>query len=226
MARELLYKRAETEMRRRIAEGDWPVGLRLGNEFELADEFKVSQGTMRRALMTLEADGLLSRKPGRGTLVAAAQAPAGRAAATGQLRDVNGSVAAFEIHRGKVSVRPAEGVEVTIFGDTRLHHAERLLKHDGDRAALEEITVPVRLTPGFDEEASVDLIEALEAHGLDAAGVEDELSAHMTTMGDSVALSCDRNTALLSMTRVARDGDGNAIARQVIRVADPTITYG
>ena len=44
MARELLYKKAETEMRRRIVEGDWPVGMRLGNEFQLADEFKVSQG--------------------------------------------------------------------------------------------------------------------------------------------------------------------------------------
>ena len=41
MARELLYKRAETEMRRRITDGDWAVGTRLGNEFELAEEFEV-----------------------------------------------------------------------------------------------------------------------------------------------------------------------------------------
>jgi DNA-binding GntR family transcriptional regulator len=70
MARTPLYKAAETEMIRRIEAGEWEVGKRLPNEFVLADEFKVSQGTMRRALMTLEGMGLLNRKPGRGTLVA------------------------------------------------------------------------------------------------------------------------------------------------------------
>jgi DNA-binding GntR family transcriptional regulator len=70
MARTPLYKAAETEMIRRIEAGEWEVGKRLPNEFVLAEEFKVSQGTMRRALMTLEGMGLLNRKPGRGTLVA------------------------------------------------------------------------------------------------------------------------------------------------------------
>lgn len=71
MARTPLYKTAEAEILRRIRAGDWPPGLRLGNEFDLAAEFGVSQGTMRRALMAVEAMGYLDRKPGRGTLVAA-----------------------------------------------------------------------------------------------------------------------------------------------------------
>ena len=70
MARVPLYKKAETELLRRIRSGSWPVGTRIGNEFELAEEFGVSQGTMRRALMSVEAMGLLHRKPGRGTVVA------------------------------------------------------------------------------------------------------------------------------------------------------------
>jgi DNA-binding transcriptional MocR family regulator len=82
MARTPLYKAAETEMIRRIEAGEWEVGKRLPNEFVLAEEFKVSQGTMRRALMTLEGMGLLNRKPGRGTLVAR-PGPALRAAAVG-----------------------------------------------------------------------------------------------------------------------------------------------
>ena len=226
MARELLYKRAETEMRRRISDGDWPVGMRLGNEFELAEEFDVSQGTMRRALMTLEADGLLSRKPGRGTLVSAVAPSSGAANGRhGRLRGADGTEAAFEVHRAKASIRPAEGPEAAVFGDTELYYAERLLKLGGARAALEEITLPVELASEFDEEASTDLTEALQAHGLPVAGVEDALSAEVTSMGDSVALSCDRNTALLCITRIARDGEGRPIARQVLRVADPSVTY-
>ena len=225
MARELLYKRAETEMRRRITEGDWAVGTRLGNEFELADEFQVSQGTMRRALMSLEADGLLSRKPGRGTIVAAVAAQGPAAAPAGQLRDADGAEAAFEIHRTKSTVRAAEGAEAEVFGETRLHHAERLLKFAGERAALEEIMLPIDLAPEFDDTASPNLTEALEGLGLTPAGVEDALSAELTSMGDSVALSCDRNTPLLCVTRIARDDSGRVLARQVLRVADPSITY-
>ena len=225
MARELLYKRAETEMRRRITKGDWAVGTRLGNEFELAEEFQVSQGTMRRALMSLEADGLLSRKPGRGTIVAAAAVQGPASAPAGQLRGADGARAAFEIHRTKSSIRAAQGIEAEVFGETRVHHTERLLKFAGARAALEEITLPIDLAPEFDEEASPDLAEALREHGLTAAGVEDALSAELTSMGDSVALSCDRNTPLLCVTRIARDDSGRALARQVLRVADPSITY-
>ncbi|MFW5655093.1 MAG: GntR family transcriptional regulator, partial [Roseicyclus sp.] len=66
MARTPLYKAAETEMIRRIESGEWEVGRRLPNEFVLAEEFKVSQGTMRRALMTLEGQGLLAASPGGG----------------------------------------------------------------------------------------------------------------------------------------------------------------
>ena len=40
-------------------------------------------------------------------------------------------------------------------------------------------------------------------------------------MGDSVALSCDRHTALLCLTRTALAADGRALARQVLRIAGP-----
>jgi len=64
-----LYKRAEIEMTNRIATGKWPAGLHLPNEFALADEFGVSQGTIRKALVAMEKRGLLMRGPGRGTVV-------------------------------------------------------------------------------------------------------------------------------------------------------------
>ena len=45
-------------------------GEMLPNEFKLASEYQVSQGTVRKALMALEADRLIVRKQGRGTYVA------------------------------------------------------------------------------------------------------------------------------------------------------------
>lgn len=224
MARTLLYKRAETEMRRRIEAGDWPVGMRLGNEFQLADEFGVSQGTMRRALMTLEAEGLLSRKPGRGTVVAEPQVTT-NAVATGTLRGPDGLPAAFEIHRAKTAARPVSGAEAAMFADGTVRVLERLLKLDGDRAALEELVVPSEQVDELDEAVSADLSEALSDMGLGVSRIEDRISAEITSMSDSVALSCDRNTPLLCLTRTAKDEAGKVVARQVIRVADRALSY-
>ena len=59
-----LYKAAETEMIRRIESGEWAPGLRLPNEFGLADEFGVSQGTMRRAPDHTGGNGAFEPKAG------------------------------------------------------------------------------------------------------------------------------------------------------------------
>lgn len=236
MARALLYKRAEEEMLRRISRADWPAGMRLGNEFQLAREFKVSQGTMRRALMALEAEGLLDRKPGRGTVVADRKAArpvstrrgkaAAGASAGAVFRGRDGAPASFEVHRAKSAARPTAEDEADLFGASSVLILERLLKLGGTRAALEELVIPSDRVGRLSEDASTDLPEALAALGLRPQSIEDQLSAEVTSMGDSVALSCDRNTALLCLTRVAKDKAGQVIARQVIKVAKPDLVYG
>jgi GntR family transcriptional regulator len=231
MARTPLYKAAETEMIRRIEAGEWEVGRRLPNEFILADEFKVSQGTMRRALMTLEAQGLLSRKPGRGTIVArvettmpnGATPPAPAPAAT---LTAGGAPVAFDVHRAKSSLRGADADEAALFGTGRLSTLERLLKRGGTRTGIEEITIPEALAPALDETAPVALDAFLDAHGLAAAEITESVGADITSVTDSVSLACDRYTALLVLTRTARDGKGRVVARQVMRLIGRGLSYG
>ena len=225
MPRTPLYKAAETEMTRRIETGDWPVGMRLGNEFQLAEEFGVSQGTMRRALMTLEGMGLLSRKPGRGTIVAEPAPAKATGGGSGGLMTPEGEAPQFEVYRAKALTRGADAEDAAVFGSVRLSVSERVLKLGGARAALDEIAVPQALIPALDEDAPVDLHDFLSAHGLAVGGIEDAVRVSMTTMGESVTLSCDRHTPLLVLTRVARDDSGKAIGRQVLRVADPDLDY-
>jgi len=227
MARTPLYKAAETEMIRRIETGEWEVGTRLPNEFVLAEEFKVSQGTMRRALITLEGMGLLSRKPGRGTIVArSGKAPAGPAgAATGRL-DFEGAPVEFEIHRAKSGLRGATEAEMALFGTGRLSSVERLLKRGGARTGIEEIAIPESLAPVLDEDAPLSLAEFLSAHALEAAGMTETISADITSLPESVSLSCDRHTPLLVITRTAHDMNGAVIARQVMRLIADGLTYG
>ena len=65
-----LYRQTRDLMIRRIADGDWEPGQRLPSEWDLADEFGVSQGTVRKALNDLADENMVLRHQGRGTFVA------------------------------------------------------------------------------------------------------------------------------------------------------------
>ena len=228
MARVPLYKAAEDEMLRRIREGDWPVGLRLPNEFGLAEEFGVSQGTMRRALMTLEGLGYLSRKPGRGTIVAnpqPVQAAAPLSPVQAALTDGDGAAPALTVYRARAGTRGSDPDEAALFGTGRLSCLDRTLKRDDTRIALDSVAIPEPRAPSIPETAPVDLPELLTELDLAPTRIEDRLSATVTTMAESVALSSDRYTGLLVLTRTAFDDGGRAIGRQVLRMIAADIGY-
>ncbi len=64
-----LYARVYAELVERIRSGAWKPGQHIPNEFEIAAEFNVSQGTARKALGALAAANLVVRQQGRGTFV-------------------------------------------------------------------------------------------------------------------------------------------------------------
>lgn len=65
-----LYAQVKELMVRRLAANVWMPGTALPSESQLAKEFGVSQGTVRKALDELTAENLLVRRQGRGTFVA------------------------------------------------------------------------------------------------------------------------------------------------------------
>lgn len=64
-----LYKQVEEHVTQLIVEQRWKPGEMLPNEFQLAEEFGVSQGTVRKALNSLTNAKILSRRQGVGTFV-------------------------------------------------------------------------------------------------------------------------------------------------------------
>lgn len=68
--RETLFEQVSQSVANLIHQGHWKPGDMLPNEIELAEQFGVSQGTMRRALKMLVDSGVLIRHQGRGTFVA------------------------------------------------------------------------------------------------------------------------------------------------------------
>ena len=65
-----LYQQIKALLLQSLEAGEWKSGAAIPSEQELAARFKVSQGTVRKAIDELSIDNLLVRRQGKGTFVA------------------------------------------------------------------------------------------------------------------------------------------------------------
>ena len=65
-----LYQQIKGLVLQSLQAGEWKPGDTIPSEFELAARYKVSQGTVRKAIDELAKDHLLVRRQGKGTFVA------------------------------------------------------------------------------------------------------------------------------------------------------------
>ncbi|HVV92673.1 MAG TPA: GntR family transcriptional regulator [Hyphomicrobiales bacterium] len=70
-----LYRTLRATLEAEIASGRYPVGARFPTDYELRTRFGVSRHTIREALRAMQEEGLLTRMPGSGTVVAAPPRP-------------------------------------------------------------------------------------------------------------------------------------------------------
>jgi GntR family transcriptional regulator len=64
-----LHHRVYALLHKQISDEVFSYGMRLPGEIQLCEKFNVSRITVRRALLRLEEEGLVSRQPGKGTFV-------------------------------------------------------------------------------------------------------------------------------------------------------------
>ncbi|HWI15171.1 MAG TPA: GntR family transcriptional regulator [Burkholderiales bacterium] len=65
-----LYQQIKGLILERLQSGEWKPGEAIPSEMELAARFRVSQGTVRKAIDELAAENLVVRRQGKGTFVA------------------------------------------------------------------------------------------------------------------------------------------------------------
>jgi GntR family transcriptional regulator len=65
-----LYRQIKDRLKRSLQGGEWKPGDAIPSEIELAQRFRVSQGTVRKAVDELATENLLVRRQGKGTFVA------------------------------------------------------------------------------------------------------------------------------------------------------------
>jgi GntR family transcriptional regulator len=227
-----LYAQVKDLIVKRIGSGEWEPGEMIPNEFQLASEFNVSQGTVRKALIALEVDKLIIRRQGRGTYVARH---------TGQrmlfqfFRIVgHNSQPLIPSSRPlsqtlvKADKRQAELLNVKV--GQSLHAITRIRYFENDPAIFEKIYVPVSLMPDLDMVLGKIMVEEMysiyqERYMTTVARAKDKIRAVAATQEDAKHLRVPLHEPLLEITRVASDLNERTIEMRVSRCKTSAYSY-
>jgi len=149
-----LYLQVRDALASRIAMGEWKPNAAIPNEGDLAREFGVSSGTMRKALDLMEGERLLTRRQGRGTFVND-QASDELAVRYSNIRTTEGERVAEEFNVLSMTQDPANAAEcarLRLRPDDKVWRIQRVGLHKGEPFMLEDVALPAVLFPDLDEQ--------------------------------------------------------------------------
>lgn len=150
-----LYHQLKAILAEKIHSGQWKVNDRIPTERELCDAYGVSRATVRLALGELENEGLLYRKQGRGTFVAAPkieQLLSGFYSFTDEMKKQGHKPSARVLSFKKIEAT-GEVVQALLLPEgTPVFAIKRLRLADDEPIILEVSYVPCALCPALTEE--------------------------------------------------------------------------
>ncbi|HQT67809.1 MAG: GntR family transcriptional regulator [Rhodospirillales bacterium 20-60-12] len=217
-----LYAQVKSLMVQRIGSGQWLPGEMIPNEFQLAAEFNVSQGTVRKALIALEADKLIVRRQGRGTYVARHT----RQQTLFQFFRMVGldgltvtPVSKPLSHKQQPATRD-QAKWLGINPGEMLHAIIRVRYFGNDPAIFERIFVPMSLMPDLMIKPGHDMIDEMyviyqERYRITIAHASEKLAAVGAARDEARHLKIEQHFPLLETTRIARDVNGRIIELRI-----------
>jgi len=214
-----LHEQIRREIMEMISGGTWPAGSTLPNEAALAQMMGVAVGTVRRAMASLAADGLIARRPRTGTIVT------GRMP---QLR-LQDSFHYFRLHgpgdtlaRSSSKVFGYERREATerelnvlnLQAGDEVHKFERVRLVDAAPVMHDHIVFPANLAPDINSVNDIPptlAIYFLERYGIRIVAQREKLSAELATDYDRTVLGRSGSFAVLVIDEVAYNQTGEAV---------------
>jgi GntR family transcriptional regulator len=208
-----LYQQIKALLLQSLEAGEWKSGAAIPSEQELAARFKVSQGTVRKAIDELSIENLLVRRQGKGTFVAThaerhvqyrflklvpndgdvnSEGPAQR-----QIIDCKRSRASVDIARG-LGLRPGDAVL----------QVRRVLSFGTTPTILEDIWLPGAPFKGLTAERlrndSGPMYALFESEfGVRMVRAEEKIRAVLPDPTQVALLGVASSTPLLSVERIA-----------------------
>ena len=216
------YRQIEQALRERIA--TLLPGARLPSDAELCAEFGVSRMTARNAMQRLSEDGLITRKPGRGSFVAEplAHRRANRLMTFSQeMRRAGRVPSSHVLTRILRPSTPAEAESLGLLPGEPVVHVRRLRLADDEPIALES-TVLIGLSADAVMTADLadgSLHETLGRAGIVLHGGTSTIGAAAATPDDARLLEVRIGDPLLVERRIIADGHGRRIEATESRYA-------
>jgi GntR family transcriptional regulator len=201
-----------------IARGTLAPGAALPGELRLAEDYGVSRVTIRRALEALEAQGVVERRAGSGTVVRARPGDGVRLAGDlatlmPQLVEMGQTTEArlidFSYTRAAAPVARALGLEA----EGRVQRAVRVRLIEGTPFSHLTTHVPADIAANYSEAdlATTPLLRLMERGGVRIGRAEQEVSATLAAPQVAEALEVEVGAPLISLTRLVRDEAGRGV---------------
>jgi GntR family transcriptional regulator len=196
----------------RIAAGQWKAGSAIPNEADLAREFGVSPGTMRKALDLLETQRVLTRRQGRGTFVND-QSSAEMALRYSKLRGADGRPMASDVAVSQFSEGAANSRELLRLGlepESQVYRYRRTYLQQGQPFMVDEVAVPAKMFPGLEnhKEAASDVVALARRYGLLTGNAAERISMGVADETVAPALNVAPGAPLLIFDRVVFELNG------------------
>jgi GntR family transcriptional regulator len=212
-----LHEQISAWLREEMASGRLPPESQLPSEHELCDRFGVSRVTVRRALQTLDADGLIYRRPGLGSFVCDKRLAQGLVRLTDFAQDLSrAGVEATSRVLGQ-STEPCPAAVAALLGlepGAPVVRLDRLRLGDGEAMALDRTWIPpyyAQLLEGQDLTRET-LYRVLEReYGIPALSGRYRITASSADSETARQLEVEAGEALLVIERTTRTVGDKAI---------------
>ncbi|WP_302409269.1 GntR family transcriptional regulator [Comamonas kerstersii] len=208
-----LYQQIKGLILQSLQAGEWRPGELIPSEMELAARFKVSQGTVRKAIDELAADNLVMRRQGKGTFVATHSAQQVQYRFLKLHPDVGDLQGEGRAQRSILECKrvraPAEIARLLALrsGDTVVQ-IRRVLAFSGTPTILEDIWLPGHAFKGLTAEQMVTYQGPTYAmfetdFGVRMVRADEKLRAVLPDESQAQLLDVTTQTPLLSVERIA-----------------------
>ena len=205
-----LYRQIAELITRNLDAGDWKPGEAIPSELELAARYKVSQGTVRKAIDELAAANLLVRRQGKGTFVATHAEERTRFRFL-RLAPDDGSAEPLsrrflDCRRGRPSNEVAKALDIPT--SQAVLQVRRLLFFRSAPVVLDDLWLPLALFKGLTEQRLSEyegpLYGLFEAEfGVHMVRAEEQIRAVAAEPDAAMLLQVTPGAPLLSVSRVA-----------------------
>lgn len=205
-----LYDQIKVLLTQSLIGGEWRPGEMIPSEVELAGRYKVSQGTVRKAIDALATENILIRRQGKGTFVATHSAE-GMKLRFLRLTSVDGQKELLQNEfisctKGKADVRMGQILDMKAGASTI--EIKRLLTFSGRPLIFDHIVVPANAFKGLNgsrvEENNGSMYSMYESEfGVRMIRAEERLKAVAATGEVAAALGLSVGEPLLSIERVS-----------------------